>query len=200
LLRELLRRGVGNSVVAPMWDPDLANYVVSMKGYKAGDKIEESIEIGGKMDATHGGGPICTAGAEVMLVSANGAYVGSGPMIGGLSLSFGQTCVLRLEGLVDVLIVSEIEQLLDQSQLSTFGIDPKAKQVIAAKSMQHFRAAYEPIASKVIVCDSGAIATPDVAKLHFEKVKRPVYPLDKMFSFSTITSDSKAKAGVKIPE
>ncbi|MGA0126580.1 MAG: hypothetical protein ACO3LN_12620 [bacterium] len=46
------------------------------------------------------------------------------------------------------------------------------------KSMQHFRAAYEPLAAKVIVCDSGALARPRRSTLPFQNVRRPVYPLD----------------------
>jgi microcystin degradation protein MlrC len=44
--------------------------------------------------------------------------------------------------------------------------------------MQHFRAAFEPIAGKVIVCDSGALATPDLTRKPYRKVRRPVWPLD----------------------
>jgi microcystin degradation protein MlrC len=45
--------------------------------------------------------------------------------------------------------------------------------------MQHFRAAFEPISGKVIVCDSGALCTPDLAKLPYRKVPRPIFPLDR---------------------
>ncbi|MCZ6487283.1 MAG: hypothetical protein O6938_05625 [Gammaproteobacteria bacterium] len=46
--------------------------------------------------------------------------------------------------------------------------------------MQHFRAAFEPIAGKIIVCDSGALCTPDASKLSYRNLQRPVYPLDPM--------------------
>jgi microcystin degradation protein MlrC len=55
---------------------------------------------------------------------------------------------------------------------------PLEKSVLALKSMQHFRAAFEPIAGKVIVCDSGALATPDLTRKPYRKVRRPVWPLD----------------------
>jgi microcystin degradation protein MlrC len=44
--------------------------------------------------------------------------------------------------------------------------------------MQHFRAAFEPMAEKIIVCDCGALCTTDVTKLPYRKVPRPIYPLD----------------------
>ena len=69
--------------------------------------------------------------------------------------------------------------MLDLQQFRAFGIDPAAKRVVALKSMQHFRAAFEPIAGKVIVCDSGALCTPDLTKLPYAKVRRPIFPLDR---------------------
>jgi len=71
------------------------------------------------------------------------------------------------------------QQALDLQQFRAFGIDPAAKRVVALKSMQHFRAAFEPISGKVIVCDSGALCTPDLAKLPYRKVPRPIFPLDR---------------------
>ena len=50
--------------------------------------------------------------------------------------------------------------MLDLQQFRAFGIDPAAKPVVALKSMQHFRAAFAPIAGEIIVCDSGALCTP----------------------------------------
>jgi microcystin degradation protein MlrC len=50
--------------------------------------------------------------------------------------------------------------------------------VVAVKSMQHFRADFEPIADQVIVCDSGALATLDYAQLPFVKRPRPLFPFE----------------------
>ncbi len=49
--------------------------------------------------------------------------------------------------------------------------------------MQHFRAAFEPIAGQILVCDCGALATPDMTKLQFFKCMRPLFPLDKDFEY-----------------
>ena len=68
--------------------------------------------------------------------------------------------------------------MYDQQQFRSFGIDPTCYTVVVRKSMQHFRAAFEPIAEKVIVCDCGALCTTDVKKLPYRKVPRPIHPLD----------------------
>jgi microcystin degradation protein MlrC len=57
---------------------------------------------------------------------------------------------------------------------------PQNKHVVALKSMQHFRAAFEPIAGQVIVCDSGALCTPQYNRLPYRNVPRPIFPLDQI--------------------
>jgi microcystin degradation protein MlrC len=99
-------------------------------------------------------------------------------MAGGLHLHFGLTAVLRVGG-IDILVVSEPAQMLDLQQFKAFGIDPAAKTVVGLKSMQHFRAAFEPIAGKVIVCDSGALCTTHLEKLPYRNVPRPIFPIDR---------------------
>jgi microcystin degradation protein MlrC len=98
-------------------------------------------------------------------------------MSGGLKRRWGPTAVLSVAG-VDILVVTIPSQILDQQQFKAFGIDPQAKTVVALKSMQHFRAAFEPIAAKIIVCDSGALCTPDLARMPYKNVPRPIFPLD----------------------
>ena len=45
--------------------------------------------------------------------------------------------------------------------------------------MQHFRAAYQPIASEVLIVDEGnGITSNDVSKLPFKHERRPIFPLD----------------------
>jgi microcystin degradation protein MlrC len=100
-------------------------------------------------------------------------------MIGGLYGTFGPSAVLRAGG-IDILVVTIAEQMLDLQQFKGFGIDPASKRVVALKSMQHFRAAFEPIAGMVIVCDSGALCTPHFERLPYRNVPRPIFPLDRM--------------------
>ena len=108
--------------------------------------------------------------------TGDGHVVGNGPILGGLERSFGLTAVLNVAG-IDILIVSIAHQMLDLRQFETFGIDPASKSVVALKSMQHFRAAFTPIAGRIIVCDSGALCTLNYASLDYKNVPRPTFPL-----------------------
>ncbi len=107
----------------------------------------------------------------------DGRYASDGPMIGGLPGDWGPKAVLRLAGL-GVLTVTNLGQMLDLQQFRAIGVDPAAHPVVALKSQQHFRAAFAPIAARVIVCDSGALCSPDLRRLPFHRVPRLILPLD----------------------
>ncbi|MGO4353097.1 MlrC C-terminal domain-containing protein [Rhizobium sp. RAF36] len=57
--------------------------------------------------------------------------------------------------------------------------DPASLKFLVLKSMQHFRAAFEPLAGQVVVCYSGALATPRAELRPYVNVKRPIWPLDR---------------------
>lgn len=177
LLRALLDAGVRNAAFAPMIDPQAAQ---DLHRHAVGDVV--TLPIGGKSDPSFGGGPLTLTGTIRHL--SDGSFRGDGPMLGGLDRSYGPTAVLHVEG-IDILVVTENEQMLDRQQLYAFGIDPTQKAVLGLKSMQHFRAAFEPIAARVIVCDSGALATPDVSRRPYRRVRRPIWPLDEGTAFPT---------------
>ena len=170
LLAALLAAGVSQACFGPLVDAAAA---AALHAHAPGAMV--SVLVGGKTDPRVGGGPLALTGTLIRL--SDGTYTGDGPMMGGLSGTWGPTAVLQVDD-IEILVVSFPQQMLDLQQFRAFGIDPAAKRVVALKSMQHFRAAFEPIAGKVIVCDSGALCTPDLAKLSYVNVRRPIFPLD----------------------
>lgn len=171
LLRALLKAGVDNACFGPMVDGAVAEELHSAV---VGERVH--IVLGGKTDVSFGGGPIAL---EVELVSvSDGSFIGDGPMIHGLGGSFGPSAVVRACG-IEILVVTIARQILDLQQFKAFGMDPQSKGVVALKSMQHFRSAFEPIAGQVIVCDSGALCTPCYDRLPYRNVPRPIFPLDQ---------------------
>lgn len=171
LLRALLKAGVTNACFGPMVDGKVAQ---ELHAAVVGQRVH--IALGGKTDPRFGGGPLAVEGELVSL--SDGRFTGDGPMINGLSGCFGSTAVLRVGG-IEILVVTIARQILDLQQFKAFGIDPQNKHVVALKSMQHFRAAFEPIAGQVIVCDSGALCTPRYNRLPYRNVPRPIFPLDQ---------------------
>jgi len=170
LLASMLKAKLQDACFGPLLDPESAADM-----HDVGVGARGTFVIGGRTDPRLGGGPLLLTG-EVVAVS-DGGFVCDGPMWAGMRKSFGPTAVLRSGG-VDILVVSRIMQITDLQQFLANGIDPRRKRTVALKSMQHFRAAYEPMADRVIVCDSGALASPDLSRLPYTKVRRPIFPLD----------------------
>jgi microcystin degradation protein MlrC len=50
--------------------------------------------------------------------------------------------------------------------------------VLVVKSVQHFRAAFAPIARDIVLVDSGGICSPDTGRLKFTRLRRPIWPID----------------------
>ncbi|MDT1064064.1 M81 family metallopeptidase [Paracoccus sp. CPCC 101403] len=173
LLAGLMQAGVTGAVFTPMIDPEAAAEL-----HRHAEGATVTVTLGGKGDPSFGGGPLTVTG--IIRKLSDGAYIGDGPIQGGLSHSFGPTAVIDLGG-IEVLVVTEAQQMVDLQQLRAFGIEPTRRRVLALKSMQHFRAAFEPIAGKVIVCDAGALATPRAERRPYIRAPRPLWPLDRDF-------------------
>lgn len=171
LLRGMIAADLEDACFGPIVDPEAA---AELHRSRPGTTV--SVRLGGKVDPGIGGAPLDLTGTLVSV--SDGDYVGDGPMLGGLHASWGPCAVLRVGG-IEILVTTICAQMNDLQQFRAFGIDPAAKRVVGLKSMQHFRAAFEPIARKVIVCDSGALCTPDLTRLPYRRVRRPIFPLDR---------------------
>ena len=170
LLKALLEVDLQDACFGPLVD---CASVEQLKCHAIGATVY--VQLGGKTDPQFGGGPLeCNC---ELLSLWDGQFVGDGPMVGGLSASFGSTAVIRIKG-IRVLVTTLARQMLDQQQFKAFGIEPENERVVAIKSMQHFRAAFEPMAGDVIVCDSGALCSPRYDRLKYNNVRRPIFPLD----------------------
>jgi microcystin degradation protein MlrC len=170
LLGALLAAGVDKACFAPIVD---AQTVQMLLQRQVGEIVD--VQLGGKTDSNRGGGPLELQAR--LLLKSDGCYVGTGTMLGGLRRSFGPSVVIDVAG-IEILVTTVAAQILDLQQFRSFGIEPRAKSVVALKSMQHFRADFEAIAGRVIVCDSGALCTPRYDLLEYHKVPRPIFPLD----------------------
>ena len=170
LLKAMLDADLDDACFGALFDPVAATTLA-----EAGVGVRRTLTLGGKTDPSFGGPPLNLSGE--VIATSDGVTVLDGPMLAGMSKSFGPTAVFRTGG-IDVLVVSNLMQIIDLQQFLAHGIDPRSKKTVALKSMQHFRAAYEPMAERVIVCDSGALATPDLSRFTYRRVRRPLYPLD----------------------
>jgi microcystin degradation protein MlrC/sRNA-binding protein len=184
LLGALLEAGVGRACFGPIVDPET---VQALQALPLGSMVD--VQLGGKTDPRVGGGPLAL---RVSLEhKSDGHYFATGPMTGGQHRSWGPTVVVRIRDM-DILVVTQPAQMLDLAQFTGFGIDPASMRVVGLKSMQHFRAAFEPIASRVIICDSGALCTPDPTRLPYTRLPRPLHPFDQDIDLAQWRADLSA--------
>ncbi len=144
-------------------------------GIKAGPGARLTLELGGKTDPAMGGGPLFLDGEIVCLT--NGRFVAYGLMGGGVERNYGPSMVFRARG-IDIVVITNNGQATDLAQFTSLGIDPLRYPTVVVKSMQHFRAAFEPIARDVVLVDSGALCAEVYTPELFKMVRRPVWPLD----------------------
>jgi microcystin degradation protein MlrC len=178
ILRLLLRCRVERSAIALVMDPAAVR-----AAQEEGIGKQITAELGGKTDDLHGA-PLLVD-AEVRSFS-DGTYVNEGPMMAGLRVDLGPAAVLRcrLSGEpaaatdVDVLVTSRAETPIDLNVFRAHGIEPTTLRVIGLKGKGHFRAAFEPIASQVLLFEGPGISGADLTRLPFKHLRRPIWPLD----------------------
>lgn len=133
------------------------------------------IRLGGKVDPSAGGGPL---DLDVHVVAlTDGHFICYGPMAGGAWRNYGLSALLRVGG-VEIVVITHNGQATDLAQFTSLGVDPTRKSTLIVKSMQHFRAAFQPIAREVVEVDTGALSTRNFKERPYRHVRRPIYPLD----------------------
>ncbi|MGE0723150.1 MAG: M81 family metallopeptidase [Alphaproteobacteria bacterium] len=170
ILKALLDAGVRDAAFGSIRDPQAVAILA-----KAGVGAEVTLDLGGKVDPSFGGPPLRLTGTVMHL--GNGDFTHEGPMWAGLQASFGPTATFRVAG-IDIVVATNLLQLLDRAQFKTNGIQPTERKVVVVKSSQHFRAAFGPIASEVLVTDAGGLTTRDFTRVTYRALRRPIYPLD----------------------
>jgi microcystin degradation protein MlrC len=171
LLRELLRVGARPATVACVWDPEAAAACV-----RAGVGATVTLSVGGKIDPRHGA-PVTVTGHVRTL--SDGRFVHKGPMFRGLEGRLGATAVLDVDG-VKIILISLRWQTLDAEMLRFVGIDPLGERIIVVKSTIHYRAAFEPIAHRIIEVDAPGLSSSNLTRFAFTRVRRPIFPLDQL--------------------
>jgi microcystin degradation protein MlrC len=85
--------------------------------------------------------------------------------------------VLRVGG-IDLVLISLYQEPFDLECFITAGIDPTRRRFVVIKSRVHWRAGLGELAREVVECSGVGVTTSDYSLLKFERVRRPVFPLD----------------------
>src|SRR5215510_13555098 len=166
ILRALLERKVKDAALGMIWDPGAVRLA-----FEVGEGAELDMRIGGKLGPQSG--PPVDARAKVLRVEKN-----VGIEFGGKRKSvgfIGDAAALQIDG-VTVIVNSRRTQCLSRDCSTKLGVDPATKKVVVVKSMQHFHAAYAPIASEVVYVAAPGAVVPDWSLLPYTKIDKHQWP------------------------
>ncbi|WP_266083275.1 M81 family metallopeptidase [Haladaptatus caseinilyticus] len=175
VLREMIDQELTNAGFAIMHDPDVVADCVN-----AGVGEHITVTMGGKTDDLHGEA-IEDVDGYVKAIT-DGEFVNTGPMGTGSENHLGTAVHLKCghENGVSVIVTKNRLQPLDAEIWRHVGIQPERLDVLVVKSTNHYRADYEPLASRVIPINSIGLVAMDPRKFDFNHIRRPQFPLDDM--------------------
>lgn len=96
----------------------------------------------------------------------------------GKVLDFGP-CARLQAGRTDILVASVRRQVLDPEILLLHGIVPERYDIIAVKSVNHFRAGFASVSTRMLVADAPGPLTRDIVTLHQHGPKAALWPMNK---------------------
>jgi microcystin degradation protein MlrC len=173
VLAEIMRQGLEDVAAFAIYDPEAVQQAIA-----AGIGGKVTLSIGGKikMPAIPDESPTLTVTGTVKTIS-NGRYKNRGPMGRGVQMDMGPTVVIET-GAIEIVLISRHVEPSDLNCLLSLGIDPSQKRYVMLKSRIHWRAGFGKLAKAVVECAGVGVCTSDYGQLQFNKVRRPIYPLD----------------------
>jgi microcystin degradation protein MlrC len=173
VLAGILKAELSNVAAFAVCDPWAVQQMIS-----AGVGAQVRLPLGGKLDMPsigRKGEPLEVAG-RVRLI-CDGMYRNRGPMARGELGDMGPTAVLDT-GRVEIAVISRHVEPYDIGSFKALGIDPAEKSFLMLKSRVHWRAGLRKYARAVVECAGTGVCTSDYSSLRFERVRRPIFPLD----------------------
>ncbi len=173
VLGAMLEAGLDDAAAFAVFDPGA---VAKMQA--AGTGANVTLDLGGKLDMPAlglEGRPLALSGRVKRLV--DGKYRNEGPMARGEAGDLGPSAVLDT-GRIEIAVISRHTEPYDMGSFRALGLEPGKKRYLMLKSRVHWRAGLGPLAQAVVECAGTGVCTSDYAGLRFERLRRPVYPLD----------------------
>ena len=176
LLDEAIRLGIRDMLVV-LWDPESVKRCA-----QAGIGAEISLKVGGKTDNMHGR-PVSIKGRVRTLT--DGRFIEEKPTHGGNRFfDQGLTAVVETD-MEHTLILTTLPMApVSIEQVRSTGITPERKKLIIAKGVVAPRGAYQPIAAKIILVNTGGACDADPFQREYKHRRRPLFPLESDATYS----------------
>lgn len=177
LLRAMIGRNIPGCIMGPICDPEAARICHT---HRMGDRF--ALKVGSLVQPELTGEPIDFDQVELLGLS-DGKYVSTSPVNLGVTMDFGKTARLKA-GNVEFIVVTERFQTFDDNAFLITGCDMRDYSVVGIKSANHFRAYFASRADAIVSADTGTIRTADIRDLNYQKLIRPIFPLDEDVEFN----------------
>ena len=173
VVAEVMCQELKDVAVGAIRDPEAVKMLID-----AGVGSNVTLPLGGKMDMPsigHKGEPLEVSG-KVKLIS-DGEFVVQGPMYTGVTMHMGKTVVLDT-GSIQLVVIENNHEPFDLEMFRSLGIEPTTKRYLLLKSRIHYRAGFKPIAKQIVECSGIGVTSSDYSLFEFEKIRRPIFPLN----------------------
>ena len=164
VLREMIRREIGNAALATIWDPMAVRTCMS-----AGEGAELQLRFGGKM--SRAGGEPLDAKVTVRRILTEAVQ-----SFGESVVPLGDSVWIDVGG-IDVILNTVRSQVFHPDVFSNFGIDPKKRAMLVVKSTNHFRDAFFAIASEILYVTVDGPYPSNPTTNGYRNLSRKVWPL-----------------------
>ncbi|UTP38297.1 M81 family metallopeptidase [Phenylobacterium sp. LH3H17] len=162
LLKPLLAQTAASAVFGCVWDP-----IAVQICFDAGLGARLPLRIGGKCGATSGDAVDVQATVRGLIRDHDQAGQGRSPVGHSAWISVGN---------IDIVLISKRVQTLTTRVYDEFGIDLKSKDIVVAKSTQHFFASFSQLSERIIYVTSDGTLRPDFENIKYKKNISPYWP------------------------
>ena len=173
VLRAALAHGLHDILAGPICDPEAVARMI-----EAGEGARVRVHVGNKRPLPRLGirkSPLALEG--VVKTIADGRFKITGPIYTGQPVAMGRTVVFDA-GSVRLVLVEQTQEPLDIGVFTCAGETPTVPRYLLLKSRMYCRPVFEPFARGVVECDGRGVTSSDYSLFPFQRVQRPVYPLD----------------------
>ncbi|MCE9531793.1 MAG: M81 family metallopeptidase [Planctomycetes bacterium] len=170
LLAEILKQNARGAIVA-LYAPEAVQTAMHLGVGKYFSGV-----VGGALDKLHGD-PVRVGG--LIRSIHDGKWVETEARHGGRRHNDqGPTVVLNIDNSNTLILNSFRTPPFSLGQITSLGLDPRAARMIVVKAAVAYKAAYEPIAGRIIEVDTPGVTASNPKHFKFERIARPMFPLD----------------------
>ena len=176
VLQAALLAGLTGIAVGPLADPAAVARMLS-----AGVGATLTLELGNKTALPAQGlhkQPMVLSGT-VRAIS-DGNFCVTGPIYTGSVVRMGRTVLFDI-GAAQIVVTEERVEPYDQGVFTCVGVVPAHQRFLLLKSRMYCRPVFRPLGKGLVECDSdsGGPTSSNYALFPFQKIRRPIYPLDR---------------------